>query len=220
MRKISLSFALVLVGMITLFMTSCDRTEVISETTPAIEKTLRYAQDFTIYDRTGENSVTLQLESDNQALISNYMNEGYELVPLFEMPKQSRSANSTVTDLGIAEEINYAEVVEVSVKAKNLVAGVVGYQITKKSFDANGNERACSGNYAVYKSQRDRVDITVTNGTTGKVRVARKSGAVWITILSDCASAGAVMNNVGWTGSPQIRVKISQALGYTLNFHN
>ena len=219
MKKFSLSFLVALIAMVTLFMTSCERSEIIEET-PVVEETLRFAKDLIITDESGQNTVTLLVESDNEAILADYDEDMYKLVAFFETPSFRTSVNNPANDLGQQETPDDFTIgALLSVKSTSLQDGVVFYQLVKEGFERE-NSRACSLNYATVKSQKDRVDIDVNSGTTGKVKVYRKNGILWTRILNVCASSGDTYNNIGWTGSPQIKVKISQVLGYTLSFHN
>lgn len=121
MKKFNLSFLVALVVMVSLFMTSCERTEIMEEI-PSTEETLRFAKEVTITDNSGLNTVILHVESDNEEVLEDYQASTYELIAFFEVPPANLGAKA-IDDSSIGTLI--------SVKSTTLQEGVVFYKLVK-----------------------------------------------------------------------------------------
>ncbi len=128
MKKFNLSFLVGLTILVSLFMTSCERNEMIEET-PTMEETLRFAKEVTITDESGLNSVTLLIESEKDAVLADYDAERYKLLPFFEVPNYRAAGNDVTAILGPQET---ADIAQISIKSTSFQEGVVSYKLVKK----------------------------------------------------------------------------------------
>ena len=149
-RKASIFAATILFAAVAVTFTSCEKED-------AKEETKTYSKLLEIYDETGENSITLQVSSNDQSITEMYSEESFEL--------RLKPQESTTTIQGELEDEGDERFssedgisIMIDVLDEHLSPEITEYTIIRKPSNAFSELRAKTTEF--YSSTYDRVDVT------------------------------------------------------------
>lgn len=194
-----------------------DRDELAADE-PTEAQTLAFSKELVVTD--GVNEVRLLVASEQEALLADYDDSTFEIVPIFERPE--RTVITTDDDEAIDPPHDFGSAVLVEEQSVTLEEGAIGYELRQQGSGFRNGIQSCT-TPNIYTSQKDFAWVTVRSGSSScaESRIStRKYSWSWYEEKAHATLCGGMNLDAGKANTNRVKLEVCPGPAYSYGFYN